>query len=77
MTWVSSLANSLGVVTLLLIIIIGGYRRWWVFGWLYDQKVQEVEFLRQSNQKMLDLSGRGVAVATRALSETTPAGAGS
>lgn len=66
-TWVSSLANSLGVVALLLLIIIGGYRRWWVFGWLYDQKVQECEYLRASNQKMLELSGRTAAVATTAL----------
>lgn len=33
--------NSAGVLGVLILAIIGGYRRWWVYGWLYKQMEQE------------------------------------
>ena len=30
-----------GTLALLLIIIVGGYRKWWVFGWAYRDKFDE------------------------------------
>lgn len=30
-------AERLTVVGLLLIIMVGGFKRWWVWGWMYDE----------------------------------------
>lgn len=46
------LANGLGVVLLLLLILIGGYRQWWVFGWAYKEIKED-----SSEWRRLALSG--------------------
>lgn len=28
------------LVLLIIVIILGGYRRWWVWGWMYDREVE-------------------------------------
>lgn len=35
--------SAVGVTTLLILILIGGWRRWWVFGWAYREKYDECE----------------------------------
>lgn len=35
--------SAVGVTTLLILILIGGWRRWWVFGWAYREKRDECE----------------------------------
>lgn len=35
--------SAAGVTTLLIFILIGGWRRWWVFGWAYREKDNECE----------------------------------
>jgi hypothetical protein len=45
-----------GVVAVLLVIIIGGVRKWWVFGWQY-QKIEE------SNAKWMELALRSTNLA--------------
>jgi hypothetical protein len=39
-------AKNVTVVSLLLFFIIGGVRKWWVFGWVYEAKDQECRELR-------------------------------
>lgn len=35
--------SAMGVTGLLVLIIIGGMKRWWVFGWIYREKNDECE----------------------------------
>jgi hypothetical protein len=39
--------NSGGVAALLIAVIIGGARRWWVFGWQYDAVSTERDHWRE------------------------------
>lgn len=45
-----------GVVAVLLVIILGGVRKWWVFGWQY-QRVEE------SNERWMELALRSTNLA--------------
>jgi len=35
------LINSGGIVGLLVLVLVGGYRRWWVYGREYDSVIEE------------------------------------
>lgn len=47
-TWLDYISKA-SVAVLLILIIYGGYRRWWVFGWTYKE-LQE-RFRRMENEK--------------------------
>lgn len=49
-------ANTIGVVTLLVLTLIGGYKQWWVFGWLYKDLVKD-----RDDWKALALKGTNLA----------------
>jgi hypothetical protein len=36
-------AKDFGIAGFLILILVGGYRKWWVWGWLYEQKSKEAE----------------------------------
>lgn len=48
--------SKIGVVALLALIIYGGVKQWWVFGWLYKQE-------RQEKQEWKDIALRSQKVA--------------
>lgn len=58
MDWASvwSLVDKGGVVALLVIILLGGVRRWWVFGWTYREEVE-----RGKEWRELALTGTRIA----------------
>ncbi len=44
---VIEIVPDLGVIGLLVVIIFGGYRGWWVFGWQYKDLLTRHEKLRE------------------------------
>lgn len=54
--------QSGGIIGLLTFIIIGGGRRWWVFGWQYKECVERANKIEQSNEMWMQLALRGVNV---------------
>lgn len=38
---VANVADKLSTVAILLLIVVGGIRAWYVFGWLYQEKIKE------------------------------------
>lgn len=56
-------ADKLGVVGLLLLLAFGGYRRWWVFGWTYRDKVAESEKFERLWNESMDRMDRTIHVA--------------
>jgi hypothetical protein len=49
-------AKNVTVVSLLLFFIIGGVRKWWVFGWVYEAKDQECKELKSIVFQQLNLN---------------------
>lgn len=49
---------DLGVVALLTIIIYGGFRKWWVFGWTHNELLERHEKLREDRDKWQDIAMR-------------------
>lgn len=51
--WLNAVLGPLGLlVFLILAVVYGGMRRWWVWGWQYDDKVTELEELKQENHDL-------------------------
>ena len=50
-----------GTLALLLIIIVGGYRKWWVFGWLYRDKDDEARYWRDIALRALNVGEAAVS----------------
>lgn len=59
------LVSDGGMIGLLVAILIGGVRQWWVFGWTYRDKARESE-----EWKVLALQGVTTAEANALLAET-------
>lgn len=38
--WLDILKSQAGVIAILAFIIVSGFKRWWVFGWVFDAEVQ-------------------------------------
>ena len=53
---ITKYANSLSVVAVLVLILLGGFKRWWVFGWHYKQVEQE-----KNDWRELALKGTSLA----------------
>jgi hypothetical protein len=52
----AGLAERVTVVALLIFFIIGGVRKWWVFGWAYEAKDQECKELKSMVFQQLNLN---------------------
>lgn len=48
--------SAMGVTGLLVLIIIGGMKRWWVFGWIYREKHDECERWKDLALRSLSVS---------------------
>lgn len=62
-----SIANNLSVVGLLLVIIWGGKKRWWVFGWQYDQAIRDAAEWKRIAFNSLGVTQRGITAAEKVL----------
>ena len=54
--WVPVL-NSMGVLVILVLVLYGGLKKWWVYGWLYEQTradLREAKELLYSSQGLAD-----------------------
>lgn len=63
--------QSGGVIGLLVFVLVGGARKWWVFGWQYRDQQDRCEKIEQSNAMWMQLALRGVNV-TEKLVENAP-----
>lgn len=57
---VVSFLREAGVIGFLVLVVIGGAKRWWVHGWLYDASQEEVRYWRELALKALDLGEAAV-----------------
>lgn len=58
-TSVLDLITKGGLVGFLLLVLVGGQRQWWVFGWQYQDRTKEMNEWKQialTNTKLLDKS---------------------
>lgn len=58
---VVSILREGGVIAFLVLVVIGGHRRWWVHGWLYDRSQDEVRYWRDLALKALDIGEAAVS----------------
>ncbi len=63
---IMQLLRDAGVLGALLFALMGGWRRWWVWGWAYDEKAQEAKEWRELAlsgttiaERMVDIQRRG------------------
>jgi hypothetical protein len=59
-----SVVSDGGVIGLLLVVLVGGARAWWVWGWVYRASVRDRDMWRR-----LALSGTNLAERTLRLAE--------
>lgn len=52
-----------GMLAVLLFALIGGARKWWVFGWQYEKICEERDLWRRLALTGTDLAGRAVQLA--------------
>lgn len=52
-----------GVTGLLLVIILGGIRRWWVFGWIYKESEERCEMVAKERDEWKALALRSTNLA--------------
>lgn len=61
-----------GVTGLLIFALIGGFRKWWVFGWHYKEVEQEKNEWKQLALGGTQLAERSVSVAKEVVEVKTP-----
>ena len=55
--------NTAGVVGLLALIVFGGYRKWWVFGWQYKESQERTERIEAERDGWRDIALHGTNLA--------------
>jgi len=50
------IVQSGGIIALLIVIIYGGSKNWWVFGWQYRKQVEETEWWKNVCVRLLNIS---------------------
>lgn len=60
-----STVRDAGVIGLLVIIIVGGHRKWWVWGYLYDQVLKERDEWKTLALRGTELADRMVTITKR------------
>lgn len=61
-TEVLKYASSIGLGTGLMIILFGGYRKWWVFGWIYKESETRALKVEKERDDWRDLALRGTGL---------------
>lgn len=54
-----------GIGLLLLTSLVGGHRRWWVYGWLYAEVVKDRDYWRRAALRSTALAESATEVAAR------------
>lgn len=54
-----------GVVVLLLVILYGGFRRWWVFGWVLKESEDRCLEVAKDRNEWKEIALRGTGLAER------------
>jgi len=62
--WVQ-LLNAAGVLAVLLIVLYGGLRQWWVYGWLYRQTREDLRECKELLYTSQGLADRALSFRTR------------
>lgn len=62
---VEAILGNLGVLVTLLVIIYGGYKKWWVFGWYAKELSARNERLEQRVERISGLAGDATSLTTR------------
>jgi hypothetical protein len=52
-----------GVLGLLIVILFGGYKRWWVFGWIYKESEERVAKAEKERDDWRDIALHGTTLA--------------
>lgn len=55
--------SQAGVLGLLTVIIFGGYKKWWVFGWIYKDAEARTAKAEQERDDWRDLALHGTSLA--------------
>ena len=58
--------GNLGVLVVLLFILVGGFRGWWVYGRHYNEQQQRIERLEARLERATRVAETGTAAADRA-----------
>ena len=65
-----------GPITMLAVILWGGLRRWWVFGWLYVAALEQVSVMRKERDEWRLLALSQTSLAKEAVDIIRRAGTG-
>lgn len=60
-----SILNDAGVLGLLVAVLVGGARQWWVWGWAYRDVLKTVEKLEGERDEWRDLALQGTSLAEK------------
>lgn len=55
--------SQAGTLGMLVIILFGGYKKWWVFGWIYRESEKRTEKLEKERDDWRDLALHGTNLA--------------
>lgn len=55
-------ASSIGLGGGLIIALFGGYKKWWVFGWIYREEQERTAKLERERDDWRDLALRGTGL---------------
>jgi hypothetical protein len=55
--------SQAGVLGLLVIILFGGYKRWWVFGWIYRESEDRTSKAEKERDDWRDIALHGTSLA--------------
>ena len=59
--------GNLGVLVLLLLILIGGFKGYWVYGFHFDAQTRRIEELERRLDRAGQIAERGTGLARRAV----------
>jgi hypothetical protein len=57
--------NRGGMLAILLLIVLGGHRRWYVWGWLYEEKVKESDEWKERAWRSANTTDKALDVAKK------------
>lgn len=56
--------SRLGVASLLVLILVGGWRRWWVFSWVYQDLSERMDLMRKERDEWKEIALRSANLAS-------------
>lgn len=59
--WLDVLKSQAGVIAILAFIIFSGFKRWWVFGWVYDAEIRRTEEYKIMTYRLMGITKKAVA----------------